>query len=388
VVLLREVDARRDEAARVRHLTLVSVVRDAGGAIPNGRWLDASDLTDVAADVAAVLAERASGHVPDGRPPWREPGWLPVAEAWIVESLAALGRPVRGPAEQFRIADLSCVLRVPTDAGDVYFKATTNLPLFVDEGRVTATLAELFPDEIPAPLAVDSDRHWMLLPDFGPDIGWSAPVDVCEDVFRTYARLQIRSIDVTERLLASGCFDRRPKWLAGRATGWLATADLSRWLSAEESDELRAAGPAIAASCAALDALPVPGTIGHGDMHLGNVARRDGGYLFFDWTDACVMHPFVDMIAVAYAEDVDSRDRLRDAYLAEWAAVAPHDRLLEAWRLAAPLAAFNQAISYMSIAEHLEDGPDNDGLRAETGTWLRRVLDWSRALLARDGVAL
>jgi hypothetical protein len=380
VALLRELDARVDDAEQVKHLTLVFEVR-ATSDFESLPW-----LSQAQADVAAVLAERASGRVPAGRVPWRQPGWLPVAEAWIGDTLAALGRPVHGRVEQFRLAELSCVLRAPTGTGDVFFKATTPSPLFVDEGRVMVTLAELFPGDVPAPLAVDSERHWMLLSDFGPDLGWTAPLDVREDVFCTYARLQVRATGAVDRLFAAGCLDRTPGWLGGYVTGWLVDSDLSRWLSADEVAELRAAGPAIVAQCAALGRLPVPDTIGHGDMHLGNVARRDGGYVFFDWTDACVMHPFLDMIAIAYADDAEDREPLREAYLAEWAAVAPYEQLLRAWRLAEPLAALNQAISYISIAGHLEGDNDNDGLREETGMWLRRVLDWSRSKSA-DRVA-
>jgi aminoglycoside phosphotransferase (APT) family kinase protein len=60
----------------------------------------------------------------------------------------------------------------------------------------------------------------------------------------------------------------------------------------------------------------------HGDLHLSTVAQGPHGYLFFDWTDACVAHPFLDLLTFFQEdeEEVQSalRDRLRDAYLAEW----------------------------------------------------------------------
>ena len=44
--------------------------------------------------------------------------------------------------------------------------------------------------------------------------------------------------------------------------------------------------------------------------------------MIFDWTDACVAHPFIDMIAIGYEEDEAVAARLLDAYLAEWSGVA------------------------------------------------------------------
>jgi aminoglycoside phosphotransferase (APT) family kinase protein len=81
----------------------------------------------------------------------------------------------------------------------------------------------------------------------------------------------------------------------------------------------------------------VPHTLVHGDLHLGNVARCAGSYLFFDWTDACVAHPFFDTISIFQAKDPNVLARLRNSYLGVWAAYEPIERLLEAWTLAKPL---------------------------------------------------
>jgi hypothetical protein len=391
VALLRTAERRDDEERQLRHLTVVFAAREETAELPAGaRWVGGAaegDLGPVLGELGTgqqpagqqPAGQPPAGQPPAGRQPWRERAWLRAAMDWIVTSLAALGRSVRGPVEQIRVAELSCVLRAATDDGDVYFKATTQLPLFVDEGAVMVVLAELFPAEVPAPLAVDRRRGWMLLPDVGPEIGWSAPVEVREDVVRAFARLQIRSAGSVDRLLQAGCLDRRPQWLARQATQWPATVDLSRWLSAAEVAELTACVAGLAAASAALADQPVPATLGHGDMHLGNVARAGSGYWFFDWTDGCVMHPFLDMIAIFFFEDDPAvRDRLRDAYLAEWAAYAPAARLLDIWRLAEPLAAFNHAISYVSISAHVEQGTDDDGMAEQTGGWLRRLVDLLR----------
>ena len=152
----------------------------------------------------------------------------------------------------------------------------------------------------------------MVLPDFGAELGWDAPVEVREDVLRTFARLQVRAAPQVDRLLAAGCLDRRLAWLSAQAEGWLpavqetgrlAGIDAATWLSAGEVAELAAAGPRLAAMCGELAAFAVPATLLHGDLHLSNVAKGPAGYLFFDWSDACVAHPFLDMIMVFHEED-------------------------------------------------------------------------------------
>jgi aminoglycoside phosphotransferase (APT) family kinase protein len=111
----------------------------------------------------------------------------------------------------------------------------------------------------------------------------------------------------------------------------------------------------------------------HGDLHLSNVAHGPRGYLFFDWTDACVAHPFVDMISIFQEEEGALRDRLRDAYLTEWARFEPPDRLLRAWGLAEPLGALNHAVSYRSIVANLEP-PIDLHMMQSTAYWLRKVI--------------
>jgi Ser/Thr protein kinase RdoA (MazF antagonist) len=208
------------------------------------------------------------------------------------------------------------------------------------------------------------------------------PVEVREDVLRTFARLQIEAVSQVDRLLGAGCLDRRLAWLAAQAERWLPAIDetsrmlgidAATWLSADEMVELRAAGPQLAAMCGELAAYAVPPALVHGDLHLSNVAHGPRGYLFFDWTDACVAHPFVDMISIFQEEEGALRDRLRDAYLTEWARFEPPYRLLRAWGLAEPLGALNHAVSDRSIVANLEP-PIDLHMMQSTAYWLRKVI--------------
>jgi hypothetical protein len=265
-----------------------------------------------------------------------------------------LGRPLTGPVRQARVWRLSCLLRAPTGDGDVWFKANTTSPLFVNEGVVMGALAGLFPGQVPAPLAVEPERGWMVLADFGEEVGWEAPMEVVEEVTQTYARMQVE------------------------ATAGLPGVDAATWLSPDEEAGLRAAVPGLQARCAELAGNAVPPVLVHGDLHLSNVARRPGGYLFFDWTDACVAHPFLDLATIRRgtafvdaADEAELRERLRQAYLPEWASFEPPGRLARAWELAAPLGALRQAVSYRSLATR---PPGDPHMAQSTAWWLRQVL--------------
>ena len=223
---------------------------------------------------ARVVEELERGPGGDGGQPWAARGWFAEAERWLRSTMERLGRPLTGPVRQARVWRLSCLLRAPTGDGDVWFKANTTSPLFVNEGVVMGALAGLFPGQVPAPLAVEPERGWMVLADFGEEVGWEAPMEVVEEVAQTYARMQVE------------------------ATAGLPGVDAATWLSPDEEAGLRAAVPGLQARCAELAGNAVPPALVHGDLHLSNVARRPGGYLFFDWTDACVAHPFLDLATI------------------------------------------------------------------------------------------
>jgi hypothetical protein len=342
-------------------------------------------------DAARVATELGTGGTGVAGQPWAARGWFDRAEGWLLETMAAIGRPVTGPPAQVRAWELSCVLRAPTGAGDVWFKTNATLPLFVNEGVVLGTLSELFGDRVPVPLAVDPERGWMVLDDVGPEVGWEAPLEVVEEVARSFARLQVEAAGQTGRLLAGGCNDRRLGRLAAQAEAWLpdlaATGELpgiddATWLSGDEQAALQAALPQLRACCQELAGFAVPPSLVHGDLHLGNVARGPGGYRFFDWTDACVAHPFLDLATIrrgtSFAEGEDERERelrerLEAAYLPEWAAFEPPERLARAVRLAAPLGALHQAVSYRAIVAS-QQPPIDVHMRQSTAWWLRQVL--------------
>ena len=96
---------------------------------------------------------------------WEDPAWVATAHGWIADRLGELGLTRTGEIEQPHVRDWATVMRVPTDAGDVWFKANTEVLAF--EAGLVALLAERRPDVVPPLLAADPASGWMLMADAG-----------------------------------------------------------------------------------------------------------------------------------------------------------------------------------------------------------------------------
>ncbi|GAA4048390.1 aminoglycoside phosphotransferase family protein [Nonomuraea soli] len=370
-VLLKALSEKEDSETGVRHLTLLGAHRDdfADGHAPE--WYTPGSFD------ASGTSGATPGGGRSGEAPWARPGWIHRVTRWLAGALPP-GVTVTGPAEQVRIWDLSCVLRVPTSDGDVFVKSAADSPLFVDEGAVVTVLHRHFPGQVPAPLAHDPGARLLAMRPFPPEIGHQAPLDVHAEVLGAYGRFQAATSGVTAELIAAGCGERTLPWLADQLSTWAAAldhtvvppgADPASWLDEEEARAIRSAVPGLLSAVERLSAYGLPDCAVHGDFHLANVARADGGFVYFDWTDAGVGHPFLDLVTLYWQPNPAALD----AYLAAWTAHAPPDRLREAWELAEPLVAVNQAISYAAIVSVLP--PDGDAtLKPMIARWLRRLL--------------
>jgi Phosphotransferase enzyme family len=374
-IVVRELERRVDEERKVLALVLSLEPRDPS-AIPRSgaAWRTAIELdTPALPERDRSLVERAlADGPPPERPQWARRGWFAEATAWIEDTVAARGRTLTAPVEQMSGWCISSILRAETEEGRVYFKATAPSPLFADEGTVTRGLATMFPGRVPLPVAVDPDRRWMLLDDFGPVVGWKADLETRAAVLSTFARMQLESTSRQSELLDLGAIERRPAWLASQI-GSLLRSPEALGLEDDERDRLSALEPRFVEMCERLADGAVPDSLVHGDLHLSNVAGDRDGYVFFDWTDACLTHPFLDLLVVLFEEDTELRRSLRDAYLGVWAEVAPEDELLELWTVAEPLASLNQAVSYHSIIANVERGTATE-FEPMTAVWLRKAL--------------
>ena len=258
--------------------------------------------------------------MPDLR--WTEPEWLAGAEAWIRERVA-----VTGELDQFHVRWWSTVIRVPTEGKDLYFKAVANGFRF--EPPLTARLFELSPDRVTEVVDIEASRGWMLMRDAGRRfrevVLTRADLGHWEVALPRYAELQLAATPIADELLALGVPDARLSVLPGQLRSVLAQQVLG--LEPEEQERVLAEVPRFEEMCSELAGYRIPETIQHDDLHDGQVFVRDGRYLFFDWGDSCVSHPFHSLTvalraaAAKFALDPGGPDlqRLRDAYLEPFA---------------------------------------------------------------------
>jgi hypothetical protein len=237
-------------------------------------------------------------------------------------------------------------------------------PPYAFEPGLTAALAACFPADIPAVMAVDDSRRWLLLADAGETVKSLSQADGdltrWDEMLRRFARLQQAAPPYRDLLLAHGVADRRlaslpaqfeqiaadtPALLIGEADGF-SEADYAR---------LRDFAPTVRQLCAAAAGYAVPETLHHDDFHAGNVALRDGQYRFFDWGESCLAHPFYSLVmTLRYARyvfngDTALLDHLRDVYLECWLDYEPLPRLRELLAITNQLAALCRALTWWTV---------------------------------------
>jgi hypothetical protein len=288
---------------------------------------------------------------------WTDPDWLAEAHAWI----EAQGIEPTGPIEQPHIRPWSTVLRVPTAGGPVWFKAM--VPVVAYETAVVEVVSAARPDLVPALLADDRERGWLLMGDGGERlrelIERERSFDRWLDALPRYAELQLDLAPEAERLVALGTPDRRLNVLAEQY--------------AELATRPRGTDARVAEMCAQLASYGLPETIQHDDLHDGQVFVRDGRYLFFDWGDSCVSHPFFSLSVTLegniswglddVANSVDTAP-FRDAYLEPFTRLTPRAELEAACAIALRLGWICRALNVDRFARGLAS-PDRERLLDE-----------------------
>lgn len=385
--LLRQVSFARDEdAKRIDAVFELELIESVWEAPAHARWVGRAELAGIGlkdegqrALLEGYLDALERGAVPEERPPWAQPGWLPAVRDWLAAAAKRLGHDLVD-IEQVKHWSISSVLRVATDGPDLYFKASARLPLFVEEAMLTARLAERFPGYVPAPLAVEPVHGWLLSPAFDQLFDAGAPFETRQEMLRRFAGLQRRSATLTEELLADGCLDRRLEVLVTQIDPLVADPEAMARLTTVEVAELKRIAPALKQICRRLADFELPPTLVHGDLHMLNVARVESELVYFDWTDACISHPFIDLHSLQWEQDERARAALLDAYLEGWQGAETADRLFEAVSLAAVVIPLHHAVSYQHIVAGLEPAAKRE--LDVTHEFLREVLVRARELSA------
>jgi hypothetical protein len=312
---------------------------------------------------------------------WRDPTWQKEAHEWIRAQAQRHSILINGEIEQPHVYPWSTVLRVPTNEGTLFFKATAAETIY--ESALTQKLAGWFTDCTPELLAVDTTRGWMLMRDGGETLRGSIrptqDVTPWEPVITRYAELQIGLAEHISEILGLGIPDHRLAVLPALYTQLLTDEeslmiDQEKGLTSAEWQQLKGMTARFGQICTELASFEIPESLNHGDFHDGNVLLRDGRITFFDWGDASVTHPFVSLrtFFVSIENSLKLEDysftpemsTLLDRYLEPWQKFAPKEKLLTAYSLSKPVASIVKALAWYQTISRL------DGSLREEYAWI------------------
>ena len=313
---------------------------------------------------------------------WHNPAWQKQAHGWIRADAKRNSIQLTGEIEQPHAYAWSTVMRVPSNEGTLFFKATA--PETIYEIALTEKLVGWFPDCMPEVVAVDTARGWMLMRDGGEQLRASIrptqDVKPWEPVITRYAELQIGLAGHVDEILALGIPDHRLAALPALYKQLLTDEtslmiDQEKGLTSVEFLQLQNLTSHFEQICANLAAFGIPESVNHGDFHDGNVLVKNGRTTFFDWGDASVTHPFTSLrtffVSMDIALNLDDyvpptpeMTALRDRYLEHWERFASKEQLLEAYNVSRPVASIVKTLAWHQTISRL------DGFLREEYAWI------------------
>lgn len=272
--------------------------------------------------------------------------WESELRHWLLETANAQNLGQIEEISVIKERPWSLVWLVRFEDATCYFKACASRGRH--ELELLAFLAKRATFNLPPVVASDPIQGWLLVADVGIPLRNTAPefnqLALLERALTDYANLQIASLNWTDELLALGLPDRRLERLPTLLTELLASDVLRiNRADAEVSALRRAAAERMHEFehiCAELATSPYANALDHGDFHAGNLIVQEqsqaNDYTVIDWGDACITHPFCSVLVtweavqklIPQGQETMWRERMRNAYLAPWAAHFPEAQLI------------------------------------------------------------
>jgi hypothetical protein len=327
--------------------------------------------------------------------PFAKPGWLRELFAWVQEQVGPLGLQVTGQFRQLNASPTFSLIRLETDDGALWFKATGEPN--AHELPVSLLLARLFPKHVPRILGVHpSWNGWLSAEAAGEALDQVSDFSGWERVARELAALQIASIGKTGELLEEKCKDLRLAELLRRIDPFLDR--MAEIMAAQEKrspapllpSELGSLGEGLRESFSLLQSFGLPDTVGHIDCNPGNILLSTERCVFLDWAEGCVSNPFItfeylrEHFRRSAVEKPSAVARLTAAYVRPWTSFCSPQDLRRALAVSPLIAAFVYAIS--SDAWREPDSILNQELAGYFRSLTRRM--YREAIRAAEGSEL
>jgi hypothetical protein len=323
--------------------------------MPSSAAADCSDAGQAAA-VRESLEELDACARGEKTGPFARPGWLRELFRWTEEQVAPLGLRVTGGFRQWNASPTFSLLRLETNDGALWFKATGEPNSH--ELSVSLLLARLFPNHVPRILGVHRAWNgWLSAEESGTALDESSDCSTWERVAGELAELQIASIGKSRELLEAKCKDLRLPGLVKFIDPFLAR--MADFMAAQEkrspaplsNSELASLGEGLKESCSLLQSFGFPDTLGHIDFNPGNILVSPERCVFLDWAEGCVTNPLITFeylrrhMERSGVKEPAADARLSAAYVRPWTAYFSPEDLRRAQAAVPPVAVFAHALA-------------------------------------------
>lgn len=346
---------------------------------------DASAINHVLTELDSLMKLQTDG-------PFARLGWIRELFGWAQEQVAPRGVRLTGRVKQLNASPRFSLLRLETGDGAIWFKATGEPN--AHELSVTLALSQYFPRYLPQILGVRHDWNgWLSAEAAGASLDEIADSSAWERAAEELAKLQIESIGRTCELINSAQLSdlRLPK-LAERIEPFLAR--MSELMAAQEKlspaplaeSELAILAEGLKESCALLESLALPDSLGHFDVNPSNILVSEDYCVFLDWAEACVTNPLItfeylcEHLTRSGGEKPGARERLTAIYLRPWLSVCSPDDLRRALAVAPLIAVFAYAVAsdFWRSADLVHDPHRAGYFRSLTRRMYREVIHASQ----------
>jgi tRNA A-37 threonylcarbamoyl transferase component Bud32 len=300
---------------------------------------------------------------------WEETTWFEKASNWIDIQLSQKNIDRIAEIEQLRIRHWSTVLRISTNVGDIYFKAV--IPELAFEATLTEMLARWYPDCMPQILAISRENGWLLMGDGGTSLNENLKTE--DDIqhwlyiLPIYAQLQKDLSNNLDKLVEIDVCKRRLENLPELYEELLAKTEIlainhHEGISLSEYQSLQDKTNLFTSWCEQLAAFEIPQTLHHGDLHGSNIFINDGRYIFFDWGDSSISHPFFSIRDI-YAslnrrfgleENSFWFQQIKDCYLSSWVEYQSKERLEIAFELAEKISPIPDILRWLPVLVNMD----------------------------------
>lgn len=313
--------------------------------------------------------------------PWERPLWYTGVTENARKVLEEMGIHVASPFEQYQISSTAAVLRVLTDKGQVYLKASTER-----EGAVMQLASSLAPELVRRPLyiSVHKTDAWFLMDDYGTTLDDKLQVEDVNSILKSYGKLQRNSMRHIAELVSMGLEHCNAERLFGRVRAMLEDEKICNLLGkcdgfSSASDRGQVDLTPYRSSCRQLlrvlyEENRAPITLVHGDLHDSNIVRvgeKSDSYILLDWGSARIDVPFTDVNVLGHVGKGNVKVDMA-SYFAVWADYGSVSELEEMSRF---VSTKDKLLIVVDEYERSKKKSIEPSLIPEQVDFLRKVLD-------------